>query len=203
MSFDSLNQKITEYKSYKIVADYIVENDIEITEFFDSLECLNEEEGFFTGAGKKIDSWSQKLKDMWNKFRGRPYNVESVVDLLQKAADYLNNDENLRHSYRKEIEVLSKIIQRVKSKENVPLRGSQDDSEKIRLKVPRYSKDGKPLSGSDDVITQSRAGTTNIKVGPGSERTRNMRDSGVGYSSSDVFISDNLGTSNFQTTYSV
>lgn len=147
MNFSELDQKLTENKNYRIVANYIVENDIEITEFFEGLEVLNEEEGFFSGAGKKIDSWGQSLKDMWNKFRGRPYNVESVIDLLQRAGDYLKNNQDFKRLYKKEIQSLAKMIEDIKFKEEMNKDGI------VRLNVPRVA------SGSSDITNKSDSGS--------------------------------------------
>lgn len=120
MNFHFLDEKINEQKNYKVVANYIIENNINIIDFFEGLETLKEEneQGVFSRVGGAADSWFGKLRNWWSGFRGNPYDIESVIKLLQKAEVYLKNNQKDLFKYKNEIQSLSKIIDSMKIKQN-------------------------------------------------------------------------------------
>lgn len=121
MNFHFLDEKINEQKNYKVVANYIIENNINIIDFFEGLEILKEEneQGIFSKAGGKADSWFNKLRNWWSGFRGNPYDIESVIKLLEKAETYLKNNEQNFIKYKNEIKYLSQIIDGMKLKQKI------------------------------------------------------------------------------------
>lgn len=118
MNFHELDNNIRDYKNYKLVAEYIVQNYIDIFDFFEGMEFLNEAEsqGFFSKIGQKFDSVGQNIKNWWKGLRGQPYNVETVIKALQTASDFLNNNAEMKNLYKDEIESLARTIESMNKK---------------------------------------------------------------------------------------
>jgi len=162
MNFHNLNKKIEDSNNYKIIAKYIIENNISLNDFFDGMEVLNEQEGFFSKLGSNIDTWGKNIKNWWGDFRGSAYNIDSVIKILQKAEDYLKNDQEMQSKYRNEIRVLAKTISSIKEKSGVPV------DKQMRL----FDKEtGEATPGSKSANNHNQAQPTN-----GSEKQLSLFD---------------------------
>jgi hypothetical protein len=126
MKFYQLDQKIQENNNFKLAAKYIIENNINLNEFLENiLITLSESEenpGFFQRIG-------QKVSNMWNSFRGNPYDVESVTKALQKVTQFLSGNEQLKKTYIDEINSLSNVVKNIEAKSKTGTSGSSEKSE--------------------------------------------------------------------------
>lgn len=120
MNFYELDSKIKQHNNYKIVAKHIVENKIDIEEFLNNI--INEESkpGFFQNTfqniGSSLDKFKGTLGNMWNKFRGNPTDINSVVQILEKVREFLSKDPGMQKTYDSEISGLAKTIENMKNK---------------------------------------------------------------------------------------
>lgn len=165
MNFHFLDEKINNQKNYRILAKYLIENNINVIEFFEGLDILKEEnEGIFSKGGKAVDSWWGKLRNWWSGFRGNPYDVESVIKLLDKAENFLKNTPGAQEQYKKELFHLSKTISGLKGEE------SPDGSFRGTMKIvtPPEKTSGVSSVGSEFAPDQSSQYRTdsikNIKI---------------------------------------
>ena len=159
MNFHFLDEKINNQRNYKVLAEYLVENNINVIEFFEGLDILKEEnEGVFSKGGKAVDSWWGTLRNWWSGFRGNPYDVESVVKLLDKAENFLKNTPGAQEQYKKELFHLSKTISGLKGEE------SQDGSFHGIYKVtpPSEKTSGVSSVGTEFAPDQSSQYTTDL-----------------------------------------
>jgi len=126
MKFYQLDQKIQENNNFKLAAKYIIENNINLNEFLDNiLIVLSESEenpGFFQRIGRNISN-------MWNNFRGNPYDVESVTKALQKVTQFLSGNEQLKKTYIDEINSLANVVKNIQAKSKPVTQGSSEKSE--------------------------------------------------------------------------
>jgi hypothetical protein len=115
-------QKIQENNNFKLAAKYIIENNINLNEFLENiLITLSESEenpGFFQRIG-------QKVSNMWNSFRGNPYDVESVTKALQKVTQFLSGNEQLKKTYIDEINSLSNVVKNIEAKSKTKTASSE------------------------------------------------------------------------------
>lgn len=140
MRFYELDQIIRENKNYKIVAEHIVRNNIDLNEFLNrTLVSLNESEeqpqqpGFF----QRI---KQNVSNMWNKFRGNPYDVGSVTQILQKVHEFLNGNPEMQKKYGEEINSLANIVKSIGTKTT----GSPDHSKPAEAETTSKPDASKP-----------------------------------------------------------
>jgi hypothetical protein len=113
MNFHKLDQKIQENKNYKLAARYIIENDIDLNEFFENILFVLSENEENPGFFQRI---KQNVSNMWNKFRGNPYDINSVTNALSKASQFLSGNEKLKAIYNNEISALADINKNIQTK---------------------------------------------------------------------------------------
>ncbi len=112
--FYELDQKIQENNNFKLAAKYIIENNVDLNEFLDNiLIVLSEEDEQKPGFFQRI---KQNVSNMWNKFRGNPYDVESVTNALLKVSQFLNGNEQLKNTYNDEINALANVVKNIQAK---------------------------------------------------------------------------------------
>jgi hypothetical protein len=142
MNFNKLDQIIQEDKNINIIANYIVENNVNLESFL--AETLNKvsltihesdkalindllnEIGIPADVAADLKVKEQKpgffqrlrqnFSNAWSNFRGNVNNPASVVNILKKAQEYLGKLE-LKGQYAEELSQIAKAIEGIKSKQ--------------------------------------------------------------------------------------